>query len=107
MQLPELKSVDGGRPYRVWTVSLMPLHQLPRFEPGMTAPVFVAVTDWRVIADFDGRLYVHRGDGIHHELHNTAHPSMHDAERAAYGAGLLGVMVYDEHAASHGFPAAS
>ncbi|MGI5245133.1 hypothetical protein [Dactylosporangium sp. CA-139066] len=106
MQLPELKSVDGGRPYRVWTVGLMPLNQLPRFEPGMTAPAFVPVTDWRVIPDWDGRLYVHRGDGIRHELHGTQHASEHDARRAAYGAGLLGVMVYEADAADYGFPSA-
>ena len=48
--------------------------------------------------------FVHRGDGIRHELRDTAHASVHDAQRAAYGTGLLGVMVYDDEAALNSFP---
>jgi hypothetical protein len=104
MNLPAVITI-GHKPYRVWTVGLLPLNQLPRFAPGMTAPVFVQHAGWTVIVD-RGTIYAYRG-GIQHELHGTTHPSAHDAERAAYGAGLLGVMVYDEHAADYGFPSAS
>lgn len=104
MTLPETRS-GNGRPYRIWTVGHLPLEQLPRFEPGPTAPAFVTTTDWTVIAA-DHTLYVHRA-GIQHELHNTTWGGDDDARRAAYGAGLLGVMVYDDEATLNGFPSAS
>lgn len=101
--LPPLKT-SHGRPYRVWTVGLLPVEQLPRFEPGMSSPAFVSNSDW-VIHVGGGHLYVAL-HGVLHELHGTVHASDHDAQRAAYGAGLLGVMVYEDAAARGGFPGA-
>jgi hypothetical protein len=105
MNLPPL--INGAhKPYRVWTSDLLPVDQLPRFEPDIDSPAFVTHdhSDWHVTFGA-GRLYVAR-DGQQHQLHNTQYASGHDAKRAAYGAGLLGVMVYEDEAAWYGFPVA-
>jgi hypothetical protein len=104
MSLPAL--IDGpGRPCRIWTVAHLPVTQLPRFEPGPDSPRFVAHAGWTVIAG-NRRLIVHRGT-LRHELDGTEYGSDHDALRAAYGAGLLGVAVFEDDATRHGFPSAS
>lgn len=92
------------KPYRVFTVGILPVDQLPRFEPGIESPAFVQHGGWTVYPGTT--LYVHR-DGIQHELHGTTHVSTEASERAAYGAGLLGVMVYEHNAVRYGFPSAS
>jgi hypothetical protein len=70
----------------------------------MDSPRFVAHAGWTVIAG-NRRLIAHRGT-LRHELHGTQHRSDHDALRAAYGAGILGVAVYEDEADRWGFPTA-
>lgn len=101
MNLPGI-GADQRQPTRTWTVSLLPLDRLPRFNPGMNAPAFVQNSEWVIHVD-RGQLYVAL-HGMLHELHGTAYDSDHDAYRAAYGAGLLGVVVYEDTAAGYGFP---
>lgn len=103
MTLPDLNP-GHGKPYRVWTADLLPVEQLPRLEPAPGSPAPVTRDGWTVIVE-NGHLWAHR-DGVQHQLHDSSYASDNDAHRAAYSAGLLGVMVYEHNAREHGFPAA-
>lgn len=103
MNLPDLK-YGYDRQYRIWTVEHLPVDRLPRYERAPLSPAAVTHDGWFVLIE-DGHLYVHR-DGVQHEIHDTSYASDQDAERAAYGAGVLAVLVYEENAASYGFPVA-
>ncbi|MER7280547.1 hypothetical protein ABT369_39520 [Dactylosporangium sp. NPDC000244] len=101
MTLPQLRHAFG-RDYRIWTVGLLPLHRLPKFEPGIGAPAFTPVGGWTVNV-VHGRIEARCG-GMCHELDGVAYPDDQAAWRATYGAGLVGVLVDERNSAGYDFP---
>ncbi|MFI7608467.1 hypothetical protein ACIBTV_25405 [Micromonospora sp. NPDC049366] len=112
--------------WRLYTVEHLSFDALP--ECGKGGPAKVAATNWTVSASSVSRALSSPGvvaadDGMHtlqvirlcgptgsdieqHPLNGTKYASADEAWRAAYGAGLLGFMVYEGDAARFGLPTA-
>lgn len=90
---------------RTWTVEHLPFDELPSFEPGMRSPMFVSIGGWQVHWYGDA-LYVYYPDtDTYHDLHGQrGYPTIEDARRAWYNAGVLGLWVYEHAAAEYGLP---
>jgi hypothetical protein len=110
---PALPPLLGDGRYRLFTATHAPFDTFP--PPPHPRPALVTVDPWgvsyahlnrlfsspSVVAADDGlvTLHAYRPDGprrlIHHELDGTRYPTVRDAQRAAYDAGLLAFMVYE------------
>ena len=117
MSAPSLPEAEGhkgsdfdGR-YRLYTVaSGIDFDVMPTVAEG--GPALVTVSGWRIVystsSDRDGyTLGAWRGDPfqpIRHQLDGTEYPTLRDAERAAWAAGLAGFMVYETRAFWLGLP---
>lgn len=99
--------------YRLLTVKDVPFDAFPTYRNGGPAKVVVtgASTSYTTGGGQPGaRLsaYVGREGGAPgepHPLNGTRYPSVEDAERAAYDAGLTAFMVYDRDAHKWPVPA--
>ncbi len=99
----------GLGPYRVWMIQYMPFEEIPEFGPASQSPARVTVdeAEWHFTYTEDGDLFVaHRTERgrRHPTLDKTNHGDARGALKAAYEAGLYGVMVYDHNAEMYGFP---
>lgn len=111
--------------YRLWTRSHgVDFDQLPSYDQG--GPATVPLDGWNVSTStttrvsYDGGGSSAEGDGVHtlsvwrgdpgrparHPLHGTTYPSLRDADRAAYQAGVLGFFVKEPDAFRYGLPTA-
>ncbi|MER7115500.1 hypothetical protein ABT332_13510 [Saccharomonospora azurea] len=102
-EIPHLHPSPRRGGYRVWTVE----HGRPLASFG-DDDRYTTVGAWFIseeITEGDGvRLFVKRftSDGalVRHELDNTTHASREDANRAAWNAGVLGVLVWEQTASA-------
>lgn len=99
---PSKDLFDFG-PYRVWTTANgLPLDYFERY--GSSGPATVAINDWAVSVTqtpgkpgcvLTARTVTTDGDVVRHELDGTTYPDRYSADRAAFDAGIVGVMAYD------------
>jgi hypothetical protein len=121
----ELWSWRDGR-YRLYTVDHVDFDALPAYGDG--GPAKVVLDGWAMSTSSLSRALsspsvVARDDGMHtlnidrvvnerpgggsadrHPLDGTRYATYRDADRAAYGAGIVGFMVYERDAAGFGLP---
>lgn len=105
----------GDYRYRLYTVAELPFEAMLGRRDG--GPGMAVIDGWAVgyTGTKPARLNARRGgyteEGRYdpnlverHELDGVEYPTMRDAERAAYDAGLLAFMVYERDAARFGLP---
>jgi hypothetical protein len=105
-------NTDYDGRYRIYTIaSGIAFDSVPAYDQG--GPASVAFGDWNVStthsSDRPGvyTLKVWRGDAFkptRHQLDGTDYPTLRDADRAAYDAGVTGFMVYEKHAFRYWLP---
>ncbi len=104
LQDPHSSPNHDGR-FRTWTVEHIPFEDLPTYEPGPRSPATVSINGWQVHWYGDALYVYHPDTNAYHELHGKrGYPTIEDAERAWYDAGVLGLMVYEDVAAEYGLP---
>jgi hypothetical protein len=92
---------------RTWTVDHIPDYTgLPTYEPGPRSPALVALDGWQIT--WDGTLSVFRthedGTERHPDLDQASFDTEEEADAAAWNAGVVGLMVYEDVAHLYGLP---
>jgi hypothetical protein len=100
--LPTLEGTSS-RKYRCYGIEHVPFDTYPAYWDG--GPATVARDGWGVsyhsgygIQGYELHAYEVPFTGAKHELHGTLYASLRDASRAAYEAGLLAFLVYEDSA---------
>ncbi len=94
---------------RTWTVDHIPDYaDLPDYEPGLRSPALVSLDGWQVNLSGNGTLYVFRNneDSIerHPDIDQTNFATEEESNAAAWDAGVIGLMVYEDVAHEYGLP---
>jgi len=111
MPVPPLEDLSSSQHhdsrFRMWTVDHIPDYtDLPESEPGLRSPALVSLDGWQVNRSGSGTLDVFRTneDGIerHPDLDQVTFATEEEANAAAWNAGVIGLMVYEDVAHLYG-----